>query len=255
WERCFSGYDRFEWSDPGKGKPSIDGNIIPIRAQRGSDGHSVAFLYYIDSDTRSDEIDMSVYVEPGDAPDFVMSPLGDTILIIGCLVGHTGRCVANLAIDVATKKELWRTSNYHDPGHADEAVDANGEQWRIGVSKEGAFKGHVIKRNFRTGESVSLIPYWGSHASTRGIAAGRDMAIVTYHNPPRSPLRDEIVGVCLDGSCLERYAHTHRSSSREYLAENQGSVSPLGNKIVFRSNWDSASGPIDAYVVEVGAAP
>ncbi|MCK5275890.1 MAG: hypothetical protein KAR37_14655, partial [Alphaproteobacteria bacterium] len=255
WERCFSGYDTLEWSDPGKGKPSIDGNIIPVRAQRGSDKHWVAFLYYIDSDTRSDEIDMSVFAEPGDAPDFVMSPKGDTIVVVGCLVGHTGRCKAQLAIDVATKKELWRTNNYHDPGHADEAVDANGEQWRIGVSKEGVFKGHIIKRNFRTGEAVSLIPYWGSHTSTRGIAAARDMAIVSYNNPSGSPLRDEIVGVCLDGSCFERYAHTHRSESDEYLAENHGSVSTFGNKIVFRSNWDSALGPIDAYVIEFVAAP
>jgi hypothetical protein len=257
WERCFSGYDTFEWSDPGKGKPSIDGNIIPIRAQRGSDKHWVAFLYYIDSDTRSDEIDMSPFVVPGDDPDFVMSPKGDTIIIVGCLEGHTGRCNAQVAIDVATKKELWRTNNYHDPGHADEAVDANGEQWRIGVSKEGTFKGQVIKRNFRTGEAVSLIPYWGSHTSTRGLAAARNMAIVTYHNPSNAPLQGEIVGVCLDGSCFERYAHTHRYADGRYLAENHGSISTFGNKIVFRSNWDVMDGPIDAFVIEIsqGAAP
>jgi hypothetical protein len=162
-----------------------------------------------------------------------------------------------VGIDVATKSELWRTNNYHDPGHADEALDADGEQWRIGVSKEGTFKGHIIKRNFRTGEVVSLIPYWGSHTSTRGIAAARDMAIVSYHDPSRAPLQLEIVGVCLDGSCLERYAHTHRYDDRRYLAENHASVSTFGDKIVFRSNWDAKGGPIDAYVIEISrrAAP
>jgi hypothetical protein len=127
WERCFGGYTTFEWSDPGKGKPSIDGNIIPVRAQRGSGNHWVAFLYYIDSDTRSDEIDISQFAEPGDDPDFVMSPKGDTIIVVGCLEGHTGRCNAQMGVDVATKKELWRTNNYHDPGHADEAVDPRRE--------------------------------------------------------------------------------------------------------------------------------
>jgi hypothetical protein len=251
WERCFSGYDSFSWSDPYKGKPSLDGNIIPIRAQRSSDKHWVAFLYYIDSDSLSDEIDMSPFAEAGDEPKFIMSPKGDTIIVVGCLEGHTGRCNAQMGVDVATRKELWRTNNYHDPGHADEAVDANGEQWRVGVSKEGTFKGQVIKRNFRTGEAVSLIPYWGSHTSTRGIAAGRNMAIVTYHDSSGSPLQNEIVGVCLDGSCFERYAHTHRSESDDYLAENHGSISPRGNKIVFRSNWDSALGQIDSYVIEL----
>ena len=253
WERCYSGYDSFEWSDPGKGKPSIDGNIIPIRAQRSSDKHWVAFLYYIDSGTVSDEIDMSQFVEVGDSPDFVMSPLGDTIIIVGCIPGHLGRCQAQMAVDVATEQELWWNLNYHDPGHADEAIDANGEQWRIGVSKEGTFKGHVIKRNFRTGEAVSLIPYWGSHTSTRGILAARNMAIVTYHTSSSdSPLKNEIVGVCLDGSCLERYAHTHRYDDMRYLGESHASISPFGDRIVFRSNWDQDQGPIDAYVIELG---
>jgi len=250
WERCFSGYRSMEWSDPGKGKPSLDGKIIPVRAQRSSDGHWVAFLYYIDSDTRTSDIDMTPYVDPGDDPQFVMSPLGDTIIINGCIIGHTGKCEAQMALDVATRRELWRTNYYHDPGHADEAVDANGEAWRIGVSKEGPFKGHIIKRNFRTGEAVTLIPYWGEHTSTRGIEASRNMAIVSYAYPSGSPLRSEIAGVCLDGSCFERYAHTHNSGSSDYLAENHGSISQFGNKIVFRSDWDVNGGPIDDYVIE-----
>ena len=254
WERCFSGYDSFEWSDPGKGKPSIYGNIIPIRAQRSSDKHWVAFLYYVDSDTMSDEIDMSQFVDAGDAPDFVMSPLGDTVIIVGCILGHSGRCEAQLAVDVVTGLELWRDLNYHDPGHADEVVHVDGEQWRIGRSKEGVFDGHMIKRNFRTGSAVSLISYDGSHTSTRSIFAANDMAVITYHTSSSgSPLSDEIVGICLDGSCLERYAHTHRYDDLRYLGEGHASVSPFGDKIVFRSNWDQDQGPIDAYVIELGS--
>ncbi len=251
WRRCLAGYDSLEWGDPGKGKPSLDGTIMPLRAQRSGDKHWVAFLYHIDSETVTPEIDMSRYTEAGDSPDFVMSPKGDTIVVVGCLKGHTGRCEAQMGVDVATGKELWRTNNYHDPGHADEAVDANGEQWRIGVSKEGPFKGQIIKRNFRTGEAVSLIPYWGSHTSTRDIHAARNIAVVTFDDPSGSPLQGEIDGVCIDGSCFERYAHTHRSGGKRYLAENHGSISPLGNRIVFRSDWGDPNGPIDSYVIEL----
>jgi hypothetical protein len=84
------------------------------------------------------------------------------------------------------------------------------------------------------------------------------MAIVTYQTSSSdSPLKTEIVGVCLDGSCMERYAHTHRYDDRRYLAENHASVSPSGDRIVFRSNWDVKDGHIDAFVIETlqGTAP
>jgi hypothetical protein len=249
WQRCFNEYDEISWSDPGKGKPSIYGDIIPILALRGSDKHWVAFLYDVDTDSVSDEIDMTSLVADGDSPDFTMSPLGDTIIINGCIIDDAGvhRCKAQVAIDVATKTELWRVLTYHDPGHADEIIDEAGEQWRVGRSKGGI--GGTIKRNFRTGEAVSLVPYGASHTSTRAIF-GRSLAILSFHTSS-GPFQNEILGVCVDGSCLERYAHTHRFDDGRYLAESQGSVSPLGDKIVFRSNWDEDMGPIDAYVIDL----
>ena len=208
----------------------------------------MAFLYYIDSDTVSDEIDMTPFVEAGDDPDFTMSPQGDTIIINGCIIGHTGRCKAQVAIDVETQQELWRVLNYHDPGHADEIIDDAGEQWRVGGSKEGV-RG-TIKRNFRTGEAVQLTPYRASHTSTRAIYAS-PRAILTFQRTGRPPFENEILGICLDGSCLERYAHTHRVDDGRYLGEPQGSVSPYGDMIVFRSNWDEDGGPINAYVIDL----
>lgn len=251
WRRCLDGYESIEWSDPGKGKPSMDGLIVPIRAQRSSDGHWVAMLYYIGNQSLSDQIDMTAYVEEGDAPDFVMSPLGDVIIVVGCIKGHSGRCHSQVAIDVATQSELWRNLEYHAPGHADEFIDQTGEQWRVGVAKEGDFKGQIIKRHFRTGEVVPLIPYWGAHTSTRNIHDPSQMIVASYHNP-RGPLQNEIVGVCPDGSCLDRYAHTYRFDDSRYLGESQASISPLGDRIVFRSSWGREDGAIDAYVIEIG---
>ena len=250
WRRCLIGYESIEWSDPGKGKPSMDGMVVPVRALRSSDRHWVALLFDVAKKTFSDEIDMTAFVEEGDDPDFVLSPLADVIIVVGCLRGHSGRCNGQVAIDVATRKVLWRVFDYHAPGHADEFVDQLGEQWRVGVAKEGKFKGQIIKRNFRTGQVISLIPFWGSHTSTRNIHDPSRMVIVSYQDV-KGPLRNEIVGVCPDGSCLQRYAHTHRVDDGRYLAETQASVSPRGDKIIFRSNWGNKNGPIDSYVIDL----
>ena len=251
WEKCLSGFTKLDWNDPGKGKPSIDGNILPILGQRSSDGHRVAMLYYVDSDSVSLVIDMTPFSEPGSSPEFVMSPSGDTIIIVGCIIGRTTeRCGGQVAIDVATKQELWRVLTYHNPGHADEIVDADGEQWRVGRTKYSGDTPGVIARNFRTGEERQLIEFGASHTSTRNIF-GRPLAILSYHKPSNSYLRNEIVGACIDGSCVERYAHTHRASDGRYLTESQASVSPYGDRIVFRSNWDEEGGPINAYVIEL----
>ena len=259
-ERCFAGYDSFSWSDPGKGKPSVDGDIIPIRARRTDDNHWVAFLYHIGSDTVSVEIDMTAYVEEGDAPDFTMSPLGDTIIINGCIIDHQGPCDAQVAIDVATNTELWRILSRHDPGHGDELVDGQGEQWRVGLAKSGTFEGNVIKRNFRTGQAEPLIPYAGSHTSTRGIHGARPTAVVSFHEPD-APLRAEIVGVCTDGSCLERYAHTHRIAEEEdatltaNLAWTSNLDGPIGTGASFSTGTLSqGSHIITASVTDLGGA-
>jgi hypothetical protein len=231
--RCFTGYDSFEWSDPGKGKPSLDGNVVPIRARRSGDAHWVALLYRFDTDAVSAEVDMTALVEAGDAPDFTMSPHGDVVIVNGCVTGHHGRCKAQVAIDVTTQTELWRVLNRHDPGHSDELVDSSGNQWRVGLAKSGRFKGHVIKRNFWTGEDVSVLPYWGSHTSTRSIFDPRGIAVVSYQER-KGPLRGEIVGVCLDGSCLERYAHTHRVEAADPVE--------LTKDLVWTSNLDGLIG-------------
>ena len=124
------------------------------------------------------------------------------------------------------------------------------EQWRVGRTKYSGDTPGVIARNFRTGEERQLIEFGASHTSTRNIF-GRPLAILSYHKPSNSYLRNEIVGACIDGSCVERYAHTHRASDGRYLTESQASVSPYGDRIVFRSNWDEEGGPINAYVIEL----
>ena len=247
WELCLGGFTKLDWGSGGKGKPSVDGNIIPLRGQRSDDGHWVAMLYYIDTDTLSEEFDMLPYVDEGTRPDFIISPLGDTIIVTGCIIGHTGRCKAQMAFDWDTKQELWRELRYHNPGHADEMIDDDGEQWRVGRSKEGT--GGIIARNFRTGEERPLVEYAASHTSTRNIH-GAAVAVLSYHTPSSGPFQREIVGVCIDGSCLERYAHTHRADDGRYLTESQASVSPFGDRIVFRSNWDEKGGLINAYVID-----
>ncbi len=248
WEKCFEGFRVLDWADPGKSKPSLDGNVLPLKIQRSSDGHWLATLYYIDTDTLLNPIDMMAFVDPGSSPEFIMSPLADTIIINGCITGHlSSRCSAQLGLDVATRTELWRELKRHNPGHADELLDADGEQWRIGLNKSDP-KG-IYARNFRTGEERELTSSYGPHTSARAIH-GRAISVTSFHGSG-DPYINEVVGFCVDGSCIERYAHTHRASDGRYLNETQASVSPFGNKIVFRSNWDDSGGLIDAYVIEI----
>ncbi len=257
WQKCFEEFTSMTMSSPGKGVPSIDGNILPVRAKRLSDGHWVGFYFNVAEQKRSKVIDLMAYVVAG-KPVYVMSPKTDVIIIYGCIEGHEhDDCEAQVAIDFETQAELWRDTRYHRPGHADAVIDKAGRQWRVGVSKErGPLRGHIIKRNFRTGEVVSLIPEWGSHASTRNIFDESRKVVITYGNGNRR-YRGQIVSTCIDLPCpggVELIARTYTAEKGIYLAEGQGSISPNGDKVVFRSNLGKSGGPIDAYVVELTGA-
>ena len=90
----------------------IMGEVMPIHNQ---------LVFQFSEDTTRKQFNRKttggvLVVEGGDKPDFTMSPLGDVIIFNGCIVGHSGRCAAQVALDVATQTELWRILTYHDPG-------------------------------------------------------------------------------------------------------------------------------------------
>ena len=80
-------------------------------------------------------------------------------------------------------------------------------------------------------------------SQTKGLITDRNT-----HWP--APYQNEIVAVKLDGSRVERICNT-RSIDFTYVAESHGSPSPDGTKVIFASDWDKGTFPVQAYVVDI----
>jgi hypothetical protein len=57
------------------------------------------------------------------------------------------------------------------------------------------------------------------------------------------------MAVKLDGSRTERICNT-RSNIFAYISESHGSPSPDGLRVIFASDWDSGTYPVQAYIVD-----
>ena len=138
--------------------------------------------------------------------------------------------------------------------HFDLAVDVDGEDVAVGVSKPGKkYNGSVIKLRLRDGHITRLtFKGYAGHTSTRNIQR-RGWAYVTYQTRSRNwpPFFDEVVAVKMDGSGqVERLAHMHALRT-DYPTEAQACPSPDGKRVVFASTWESDSGrPIGCYVID-----
>jgi len=137
--------------------------------------------------------------------------------------------------------------------HFDLAVDIDGEDVAVGVSKPGEYDGSVIKLRLRDGQMTRLTYNgYAGHTSTRNIQR-RGWAYVTYQTEKRNwpPLFDEVVAVKMDGSGrVERLGHM-RALERDYRTEAHACPSPDGKRVVFASTWENASGrPIGCYVID-----
>ncbi len=71
----------------------------------------------------------------------------------------------------------------------------------------------------------------------------------TRDRPDLLPYHNEIAAVKLDGSRVERICHT-RSYNFAYISESHGSPSPDGLRVVFASDWNSGTYPVQAYVAD-----
>ncbi len=137
--------------------------------------------------------------------------------------------------------------------HFDLAVDVDGSDVAVGVSKPGKYDGSVIKLRLRDGSMTRLtFKGYAGHTSTRNIRRP-GWAYVTYQTRSRNwpPFFDEVVAVKMDGSGqVERLAHIH-ALRKDYPTEAQACPSPDGRRVVFASTWESASGrPIGCYVID-----
>ena len=251
-----AGYTALQFG-PYKGNPSMDGTILVVRAVNPA-GAQIAFAYDLARKVKHPDIDLSKLsgtnnfcsISPSGRFVFCFQDMGDErnesyiLTVDGAIVGH------------------W-TEN-HRPGHGDMAIDGNGDDVYVGISKSDPDKYHVIKRRLRDGLVTDLVAFGeGQHASIRNINRP-GWVFLSYsgaypkadEHPGWAPFYMEIVALRIDGSGeLRRIVHT-RSVKSDYRSEAHASPSPDGTQVIWASNWGEAGGPVAAYVARVTwAAP
>jgi hypothetical protein len=139
------------------------------------------------------------------------------------------------------------------------AIDADGADIYVGISKTPPDEFHIIKRRLDDGKVTALAPYGdASHVSARNIR-WPGWVFVSYQGSFEhtsamrypAPFYSEVIALRIDGSGdIRRIAQT-RSVMREYLSEMHASPSPDGTRVIWASNWDVAGGPISDYVAHL----
>ena len=210
----------------------------------------VDFLYGQNYNLITDSIQMFWPSAPLDKPGYLETVItGKYIVLNGYISGGDDQ---TQIYDINGNKIGLLWSEYGRPSHYDLTVDENGDEVAVGVSKSSPDNGHVIKRRLNDG-AVTVLTYGGyaTHTSTR--CPGRPgWAISSFsHRGPSNwePYYNEIAAVKLDGSRLERICHI-RGLYKTYDNEAQPCPSPTGGRIIFASDWESGSTPIQAYVAD-----
>lgn len=237
---------------PWKGNPSADGNRIVVRGVN-LDGSLEAFV--VDLAARRALPKISLADLPGENDACLISPLGTYVV---CMQGLPGD-IDNAFVYSADGELLQKWTEHHRPGHGDMAVDDDGDEVYVGISKSELDPYQVIKRRLRDGKVLSLAPYGeGSHVSLR--ATTRPVwAYVSYSGYPAevashsdwAPFAQEVVALRLDGSgSFRRIAHT-RNAPSDYWSETHASPSPDGSQVIWSSNWGVPGGPVYDFVSRV----
>lgn len=235
---------------PYKGNLSLDGSRLALRA-RDASGRRVMFVYDLDRRYKFPDVDLATLSGANASCDIAAS--GQLVICFQLEANRTETAY----ILKATGETVGFWPEHHRPGHGDFAVDPDGSDVYIGVSKSDPDKWHIIKRRLVDGAVTVLTPAgYGTHVSGRAIARA-GWAIATFEgtrekvlsNPGWAPFYREVVAIRTDGSGeVRRLAHTYNARI-DYYSESHASPSPDASRIVWSSNW--GQGPVADYVVDV----
>jgi len=240
----FPGYSDFHLG-PWEGNLSHDGNRLAISATKA--GVPVVFAYDVAEKKKYPDLSPTLR-----RLDWVtISASGNYLVINGHFTGEQGDQSQVYTLEGEPVGPLWE--EYGRPSHYDLAIDENGQDIAVGVSKSRPDDGRVIKRQLSDGKVTVLTSGgYAGHTSCRNLQRP-GWAYVTYQHqgPDWGPYWDEVLAVKLDGSLtVERFAHL-RSLRTDYLTEAHVVPSPDGLRVLWASAWKSATGrPISAYVAE-----
>lgn len=241
----FPGYSDFHIG-PWEGNLSQDGSRIVLVGEKQE--KPVAFAYDLTTNHKYSDL----FLNDLKADWVSIAASGKYIVLNGHINGKSGDQTQVYDLEGHAIGELW--AEYGRPSHYDLAVDKNGDDVAVGVSKSKPDDGRIIKRRLSDGKVTVLTPGgYASHTSTRNnMRLG--WAFVTYQHrgPTWPPFWNEVIAVKLDGSgTIERIAHLHTTNT-DYLSEAVAVPSPDGQRVLWASNWNAASGrPIAAYVANM----
>ena len=245
----FPGYADFHIG-PWEGNLSRDGRRIVIEGRKGKD--HIAFAYDFEEGRKYPDLNLN---DVADVDWVSISASGKFIVLNGQIQGQTSD--QTQVYDLAGNKVGGLWEQHGRPSHYDLTIDENGDDVAVGSSRSGADDGRVIKRRLNDGKvTVLTAGGYASHTSTRNVNRP-GWAYVTYQHrgPTWPPYWDEVDAVKLDGSMtVERIAKLHTKRT-DYLTESQAVPSPDGNRVLWASDWEAASGrPIFTLVAQRIAA-
>jgi hypothetical protein len=235
---------------PYKGNPSRDGSRLVVVATNSAD-ELVAFAY--DLSARKKYPDINLGNLPGTNAYCGISPSGRYIYCFH----RTDDGTEGTYIFTVDGVQVQHWTEHHRPGHGDMAIDEDGSDVYVGISKADPDKWHVIKRRLEDGRVTDLAPAgYGTHVSTRNINRP-GWAFVSYEgsyskvvgNPDGSaPFYQEVVALRIDGSGEVRRIAQTRNAKSDYYSETHASPSPDASQVVWCSNWGESGGPVADYV-------
>lgn len=239
------GYSDFHIG-PWEGNLSNDGRMVVVSGKRN--GEQVAFAYDLAEKRKYPDLAFDI-----DRLDWVsISASGRYIVLNGSIEGGVPDQTQVFDREGNKVGDPWAEAGR--PSHYDLALDEDGEDIAVGVSKIKPDDGRVIKRRLRDGKMTVLTDGgYVSHVSARnGDRPG--WVYVTYQHPGPTwpPYWNEVVAVKLDGSrSVERIAKMHAPRT-DYLTEAHAVPSPDGKRVLWASSWEAKSGrPVGAYVAEL----
>ena len=234
---------------PYKGNLSRNGNRLAVRATNNA-GVPVAFAYDLSARKKHPDINLGDLL--GTSAYCGISPSGRYIYCFHRMDDETE--VTYIFTVDGVQIQHW--TEHHRPGHGDMAIDDNGSDVYVGISKADPDKWHVIKRRLEDGRVTDLAPAgYGTHVSTRNINRP-GWAFVSYEgsyskvaeSPGYAPFYREVVALRIDGSGEIRRVAQTRNAKSDYYSETHASPSPDASQVIWSSNWGEAGGPVADYV-------
>lgn len=221
-----------------------DGTKVSVFANRNSDGKQVVFALDFANNIKHPDIDFS-----GINIDWLsISPLGNYTMVNANYGNGSDR---TKVYDLAGNQVGPYWSEYGRPSHFDLAVDQEGNEVAVGVSKSNPDDGRVIKRNLVDGQVTVLTPGgYASHGSARSINRPGWVFTITSDSRSWDPYLNELIGVKLDGSRVERITNARNLNFSDYENQAQACPSPSGSRLLYASNWMSTGRPIHTFVAD-----